>query len=254
MLELFPEHRSLSAEEAYGELGLVERAPPDRPYVAANMVATVDGRATLGGRTAAISSTSDRELFHRLREQVDAVMVGVGTIALERYGPLVRDAERRRRRVERGLEPQPLAVTATRSLELPVQTPLFADPDSRIVVLTNSQREAPAAGAQMTVERIPGDELDLALGLRLLRERHGVRALLLEGGPTLLGAMVAARLVDELFLSLAPLLAGGAGEPAIVEGLSLQPAAGLELRSALHDDGYLFLRYALRPAPAAGTD
>jgi riboflavin biosynthesis pyrimidine reductase len=66
--------------------------------------------------------------------------------------------------------------------------------------------------------------------------------------------MIAAGVVDELFLSLAPLLAGGAGEPTIIEGLSLQPAAGLELRSALFDDNYLFLRYALGPAPAAGTD
>src|SRR2546421_5403393 len=100
--ELFPERRSVPLESAYAELGLTARAEGlRRPYVVANMVSSVDGRATLGGRTKELSSEADRHLFHALREQVDAVMAGTGTIGLERYGPI------------------PLAVTASRSLELP---------------------------------------------------------------------------------------------------------------------------------------
>jgi riboflavin-specific deaminase-like protein len=243
--ELFPESRATTPAEAYGSLGLTSKAAPDRPYTVANMVMTADGRATLAGRTATISSPADRELFHLLREQVDAVMAGTGTIALERYGPLVRDPGRRARRAARGLEPRPLAVTATRTMELPVQTPLFRDRDSRIVVLTSSERDAPAAAASVAVERVAGPHLDLVSGMRLLRERHGVRALLLEGGPTVLAAMIAAGLVDELFLALAPVLTGG-GEPSLLEGPALDAPVGLEPLSVLVDDGYLFLRYSLR--------
>src|SRR5204863_8946639 len=132
----------------------------------------------------------DRVLFHALREQVDAVMVGTSTIAIERYGPLVRDDARRARRAERGLERVPLAVTVSRSLELPVTAPLFQDQESRIVVLAGASGEPPDAEAEVIVERVPapdGTSIDLVAGLERLRERYDVSTVLLEGGPTLLG-------------------------------------------------------------------
>jgi riboflavin biosynthesis pyrimidine reductase len=226
---LFPDQRPVALEEAYASLGLEEWAREERPYVIANMVATVDGRATLAGRTKSISSDADRFLFHSLRGQVDAVMAGTGTIAIERYGPIVRDPERRKRRVERGLAPVPLAVTATRSLELPAQAPLFQDAESRIVVLTSSEREAPPSPAQVTVERVKAGstsdsvpELDLVRGMEVLRRTYGVRTLLLEGGPTLLGAMLEA-----------------------VEGAALPQPLELDLLGLLEDERYLFFRYAI---------
>jgi riboflavin-specific deaminase-like protein len=248
MLSLFPERAAITPEKAYASLDLERLAREDRPYVIANMIATADGRATLSGSTRAISSDADRIVFHNLREQVDAVMAGTGTIGIERYGPLVRDAERRRRRVERGREPQPLAVTASRSLELPVEVPLFGDPASRIVVLSGSTNDAPASEATVTIENVPvgqGPEIDFARGMHLLRERYGVRSLLLEGGPTLLSAMLEAGLVDELFLTFAPVLTGGGSEPAIVEGLPLPAPISLRLVSLLEDEGFLFARYGI---------
>jgi riboflavin-specific deaminase-like protein len=212
------------------------------------MVATADGHGALAGRTRELSSSADRQLFHSLREQVDAVMAGTSTIAIERYGPLVREEERRARRIKRGLSPTPIAVTASRSLELPVTAPLFEDRESRIVVLTGSTGEAPAAAAEVIVERVPGPDertLDLVSGLTRLRERHGVRTVLLEGGPTLLGAMLEAGLVDELFLTLAPLLIGGGPEPAIVEGPPLPQPVRLRLIGLLEDEDFLFARYAV---------
>ena len=206
------------------------------------MVMSADGRATRAGRTEGISSDADRHLFHSLRAQVDAVMVGTGTIALEGYGPLARRPEVRRRRAELGLAEVPLAVTASRSLELPAQTPLFSDPESRIVVLTNSDREPPPCAAELIVERVPGDELDLVAGVERLRSRHEVRAMLLEGGPTLLAAMLAVGLVDELFLSVAPLLVEG-DEPSLVEGTALERSPALDLVSVLVHESFLFLRY-----------
>jgi riboflavin-specific deaminase-like protein len=229
---------------------LTSRARDDRPYVVANMIATVDGRAALEGRTQTMSTPVDRALFHSLREQVDAVMVGTGTIALERYGPLVRDEERRKRRKERGLEEVPLAVTASRSMELPVEAPLFQDAASRILALTNSSREPPGCPATVEVLRIPGEEIDFVAGMEALRGGHGVRALLLEGGPTVLAAMLASGVVDELFLSLSPLVAGAGGEPSIVEG-ALPGPGRLRLISLFEDASYLYLRYSVEgPAPA----
>ena len=208
------------------------------------MVATADGRATLAGRTHGISSETDRDLFHALRSQVDAVMVGPATIALERYGPLARRAEVRRRRAELGLAEVPIAVTASRSLELPVDAPLFQDPESRIVVLTNSDREAPPCEAQLIVERIPGPELDFVEGTARLHSSHGVRAMLHEGGPTLLGALLAPGLVDELFLTVSPMLVGG-GEPSLVEGTAFERPHTLDLLSVLMHESFLYLRYAV---------
>jgi riboflavin biosynthesis pyrimidine reductase len=241
---LFPDHGPVAVDEAYAALGLIDRALPGRPYTVANMVTTADGRATLAGRTQGISSETDRDLFHELRTQVDAVMVGPGTIALERYGPLARRPEVRRRRAERGLAEVPLACTCSRSMELPVDAPLFADPESRIVVLTNSDREPPPCAAQLVVERIPGAELDLAVAAERLRSTHGVRAMLHEGGPTLLAAMLDPGLVDELFLTVSPLLVGG-GEPSVVEGTAFEHPLGMELRSMLRHESFLFLRYVL---------
>jgi riboflavin-specific deaminase-like protein len=251
--ELFPRKGATEAARAYSDLRLSELASGDVPYVIANMVSTADGRATLSGRTEQISSEADRELFLTLRTQVDAVMAGPGTIGLEGYGPILRSEERRTRRRDLGLDPSPLAVTASRSMELPVQAPLFQDPGSRIVVLTNSDRDAPEVPAEVMVERIPGEDLDLVAGLTLLRQRHGVRSLLVEGGPTLLASFVAAGALNELFLTLAPKLVGGAGEIGILEGAAPSVPLELELRSVLKEEGFLFLRYRTRAVGARSS-
>ena len=229
---------------SHGELALAEKAPPDRPYVVANMIASTDGRATIAGRSGSLGNEADHELFLELRAEVDAVMAGTATIGVENYGPLVRSEERRQRRRIRGLKPVPLAVTATRSMELPVQAPLFQDPESRIVVITSSEREPPPCPARLEVERVPGEPLDLLAGMQRLRSAHGIRSVLLEGGPTLLGAMAATGLVHELFLTIAPKLVAGGG-PTIVEGASFPDGIELELVSVQREESYLFLRYRL---------
>jgi riboflavin-specific deaminase-like protein len=245
--QLFPERRTLEPSEAYGDLGLAELAPPDRPYVVANMICSVDGRATLEGATERLTSEIDRRIMGELRGQVDAVMVGTRTLAIERYRPLARTPERRERRRRLGLKPVPLAVTATRTMELPVESPLFQDPGSRVVVLTNSDRDPPHSPATITIERVPAPELDLAVAVGRLREAHGVRSLLLEGGPTLLAAMAHTGVVDELFLTVAPKLVGGGRGPTILEAALAGGPVDVSLRSAMREGGYLFLRYALAP-------
>lgn len=243
--QLLPESRELESGEAYARLGLSDLAPADRPYLVANMVASVDGNATLGGKSSGISNELDRELFHTLRTQADAVMAGTNTIEKENYGALVRDPKRREQRVALGLEPAPVAVTINRSLELPLGAPLFTDPDSRIFVITNSEAEPPDCPAEIVTVCTPGEAIDFGLALTRLRTEHGIRSILLEGGPTLLGVIVAAGLLDELFLTISPLLAGGGPGPTIVEGPALPEPAGLGLKSAMAGEGSLFLRYGV---------
>src|SRR6266513_1238266 len=106
-----------------------EAAPPaGRPHLALTFASTADGRITVGGRSGPIGNEADRELFHELRGQVDAVMAGAGTVGTEGYRRLVRDPDRRERRRAAGLEPDPLAILVSARLSLEPDIPLLQDP------------------------------------------------------------------------------------------------------------------------------
>jgi riboflavin biosynthesis pyrimidine reductase len=241
---LHPKPATVELLELLAELGLGERAPDERPYVIANFVATVDGRATFAGRSGPLGDDGDHALFHGLREGVDAVLVGTGTLRAEHYGRLVRTPERVQRRVACGLSPTPLLCTITRSGVLPTDIPLLDDPDSVVLVYTGAPVSITAA-ATVEVMQVDPAELTPLTVLRRLRVDHGVRTVLCEGGPTLFGALVHAHSVDELFLTLAPKLAGGGIGPAITVGPELPDLAELGLEWVLERAGSLFLRYGL---------
>jgi riboflavin-specific deaminase-like protein len=245
--QLFPQQAELTVAEAAQGLRLGDLAPPDRPYLALNMVATLDGRVTIGGRSGPIGNAADRELFHALRTQVDAVMAGAGTVRAERYGRLVRDPERRERRVAEGLAADPVAIVPSGRLDLPEDLPLFQDAHSTVFVLTHSHDELPAVPARVEYLRgrphHGGAELGPLLGR--LRRDHGVKSILCEGGPGLNAALLHEGLVDELFLSLAPKLAGGAGL-GLVSGEPLPEVLDFELVSLFDSGEDLFMRYRLK--------
>jgi len=259
---LLPPGEPAGVQEIVAGFGLdgLAAARPDRPHVMLNMVSTVDGHATLSGRSGPLSSRADRELFHGLRLAVDAVMAGAGTVRVERYGRIIPDESRRRLRIERGLSEEPLACIVSGRLALDVEIPLLADPAARVVILTASAASLPASAAEIHYIRAERDGLlDLPGALVELHERFGVRTLLCEGGPHLNAQLLGAGLVDELFLSLAPLLAGGDpdGNPAhpnpahpealrILAGAELSPPVALNLLGALEHDSSLFLRYGVR--------
>jgi riboflavin-specific deaminase-like protein len=221
---------------------------PDRPYTIANFVCTTDGRAAIHGRSAPLSSPGDRAMFHALRERVDAILVGTNTLRIERYGRMIRDPEARERRREHGLEPEPLACVVTRSGDVPTDIPLFTDePEARVVVFTTEDATIPPG---IETERLDPAELTLTTVLRHLREGYEIGSLLCEGGPTLFGALLHERLVDELFLTLAPVLAGGGMAPAITMGSELPQPAALTLKWLLEQKSCLFLRAAVSTNPA----
>jgi riboflavin-specific deaminase-like protein len=240
---LYPECRPTSPAELASGLRLGDKAPPDRPYLIINMVSALDGKATIEWRTKGLSTDVDRELFHRLRTQVDAVMVGAGTVRAERYGRMVKSDELRAARSDGGLEADPLAVVVTARLDLPADLPLLNEPDQRVVIATGSDATLPDPGDQVTYERT-GDDLPLLMAR--LREQHGVRSVLCEGGPTLNSYLLAAGLVDELWLTLNPKLAGGAAALTIVAGRELVEPIDLEPVSVAEGGGDLFTRWRVK--------
>ena len=175
-----------------------------------------------------------------LRTRFDAVMIGAGTMRAERYGRLVDDPEQRERRERIGLPRDPLMVIVSGRLDLPWDAPLFTDGGGRVLIFTASHAEPPETATSLRVVRHEGF-VDLVEALRHLRRECDIRALLCEGGPGLHGELEGGGLVDDLFLTIAPKLAGGEA-PRIVEG-ELPEVAPLELAWLLEEDGELFARY-----------
>jgi riboflavin biosynthesis pyrimidine reductase len=198
--------------------------PEDRPFLLVNMIATADGRATIAGRTGPIANRADYELFHALRTRVDAVMVGAETVRVESYGPM-----------------EPAAVLVTRSVQVPPTVGLLKAPDNRVVVLTPSADRT----LEPCVAHVEYLRDDVSGGVKRLRTELGMRSVLCEGGPQLLGDLLHAGLVDELHLVIAAKLSAGAQPKTIVTGAALDPPADMRLLSLHESGGYLFLRYGV---------
>jgi len=240
---LLPDPGPTTIEGQLATLDLRERAEADRPYVITNFALTVDGRATIGGRSGPIGSSTDTDLLMGLRSVADAVMIGAGTMRVERYGRVISDPDRRARRERVGLAHDPLMVIVSGSLDLPWEADLFTSGGGRVLIFTASDARPPETATSVRVVRHP-DRVDLRAALEHLRQDRGIRVVLSEGGPHLHGQLIADGLVDELFVTNAPKLAGGEG-PGLVAGLPEEPLA-LDLAWLLEDDGELFARYRVR--------
>jgi riboflavin-specific deaminase-like protein len=240
---LIPDPAPTTVEEQLDPYRPWEQPRDQRPFVAVNFAATVDGRAAIGGVSGPIGSVTDTAMLAGLRTRFDAVMIGAGTMRAERYGRLIGDQERRERRERIGLPHDPLMVIVSARLDLPWDAPLFTEGGGRVLVFTASETEPPETATSLRVVRHEGS-VDLVAALHHLRHERGIRALLCEGGPRLHAELEAGDLVDDLFLTIAPKLAGG-GAPRIVEG-DLPRLAALELAWLLEEDGELFARYCRR--------
>ncbi|MDX6741308.1 dihydrofolate reductase family protein [Actinocorallia sp. A-T 12471] len=199
---------------------LADYAHPDGPWLRANMIASADGAATYEGLSGGLGNETDKLLFQALRPMADAIIVGANTVRIERYGKA----------------PVPMAVVS-RSLDLDFASPLF---DGRPILITVS--DAPRlAEAREHAEVIVAGEGAVDFGAAVAGlHRLGLTKLLCEGGPTVLGGIAAAGLLDELCLTLSPRLVGGAA-PRIVRGPALEE--GMSLAAVRQDGDHLFLRY-----------
>ena len=218
--------------------------PAGRPWVLTNMVATVDGAASVDGLSGGIGGDADRAAFHALRAVPDVILVGAGTVRAENYGPPRTTEARQAQRVARGQEPYPRIAVVTGKLELDLTSSLFTASPNRPIVVTTTESPAERRAEVATVADlvVVGDRhVDLAAALVALAET-GVRTVLCEGGPVLDGQLVAAGLIDEVCLTIAPLLASGDASR-IMHGPTPDRPEGLCLDRVLEQDGTLLLRY-----------
>jgi riboflavin-specific deaminase-like protein len=243
--ELLPEHRPTTVAAQAAGLDLVSLAHADRPYVVTNFALTLDGQVTIRGRSGPIGSDSDTQMLVALRTRVDAVMIGAGTMRAERYGRVIGDPAKREQREHEGLPHDPLMVIISGRCDLPWDAPLFTEGWGRVLIFTASEADVPETATPVSLERHDG-MVDLTRALAHLRTERGVRALLCEGGPHLHAELIDAGLVDELFITHAPKLAGGDGL-GLVAGLP-EAERPLELAWLLADEdtGELFGRYRFR--------
>lgn len=254
-LRLYPDHHALADEEGiYGSLELPSPDSQNFPYVVVNMVSSVDGRSSVGGRAAGIGSQTDREAMRALRSRVDAVMVGAGTLRAEKLNLGLDDPD----------EEQPLAVVVAGAGPLPMIRERLVVGRQRVVLAApeGSRRIAEEEGyeageAPVRVLETPdsgGGRADLRWLLRVLKSEYGVDRLLVEGGPTLNRSLIDEGLADDLFLTVAPKLLLGPEASILSAGHSGEPRSSgprdLTLISAYSAGGEIFLRYRLkRPAP-----
>ena len=248
-----PASRDLAEDRAWGldELAEAYAYPPTEAdggwWLRANMVSSLDGAAHHEGRSQPLSSDADMRVFGVLRGLADVVVVGAETVRQEGYRPArVREAFAARR-AALGQTPAPAIAVVTASLDLDFSLPLFQEPAATTLVLTGARAPAERVRA---AEAAPGTEVvfageragaDPAVVVRLLAER-GLTRQLTEGGPRLLGQFVAAGVLDELCLTLAPVVTSGSASR-IVDGPSPAVPERFALRSLLEEDGFLFSRY-----------
>lgn len=229
------------------EDGLAEayRLPAGR-HVRVDFVAALDGAISVEGRSGGLGSDGDRRVFRVLRALADAVLVGHGTAAAEGYRPVLPDSPVGRLRTTLGQEPTAPVVVVSRRASLSPDAQLVTGAVSPTVLVTcaaaDAGRRAALAAAGAVVLVCGDDDVDLPAALDRLAER-GIGQVLCEGGPTLFRAALAAGVVDELDLSVAPLLVGGA--PGLLGDAGLPDPAAAHLVQLLEEDGYLFTRYAI---------
>ncbi|HEY2466494.1 MAG TPA: dihydrofolate reductase family protein [Terracidiphilus sp.] len=248
------------------------RAPPaGRPFVIANFVSTLDGvvsyeiKGHASGSTISGSDPADRFIMGLLRASADAIMVGAGTLhdvprkslwTPEAIYPGAKDLYAEYRVNILRIPQYPLLVVVSGSGKLELERAIFRTPGVRTLVMTTSAgRDALTRAGAMKLPSVELHALDSASGaldsmamLQLLYTQHGVRRLLHEGGPTLFGQFMAAKAVDELFLTLSPQIAGRTSDPlrpALVQGIEFMPesAPWFQLLSVKESADHLYLRY-----------
>ena len=217
----------VSPTEAYSDPARGPRGR--RPWVLVNMIASVDGATAIEGRSGALGAAGDKAVFRAVRAVADVVLVGAGTARAERYGPPAKAGQR-------------IAVV-TASGDLRGCEALLAS--GAAVVVTTADGPAPPDG--VPVVRAGAGVVDVVAALAQLAD-SGARVVVAEGGPRLNGDLVAAGCVDELCVTTAPLVVGGASTR-LAHGAI---AARLPLRLAhllADDEGYLYSRWLAEHLP-----
>jgi riboflavin biosynthesis pyrimidine reductase len=223
-------------------LGLVlgsDRVVPGRPWVLVNMVASIDGATTVDGRSRPLGDDDDLAMFRALRAVPDVILVGAGTARADNYGPIRLDDERRERRRAIGKEALPRLAVVSGHLDLDPRAKLFSNPETPPIILTGSGVDQDRLDAIESVAEVVVLE-DLTIQSVLDHFQSGI--ILCEGGPGLNAQLAAAGAIDELNLTVAPLIVGGTSKR-ILQGAPAESPMQMGLDRILAGDRSLFFRY-----------
>lgn len=241
----------LDSGESFEEARLSDLyAYPDDPrpsWVRGNMIASLDGGATTDGKSGGLGGAGDRAVFTQMRQLADVIVVGAGTVRAENYSGVQFSPAQRQARQQRGQSEVPPIAVLTNSASLDHDAKLFTRTEVPPLILTASDAVADATARLGGVAEIVDgsgprpDKADPAAALAALADRGLVRVLV-EGGPGILGLLIEQDLLDELCVTIAPLLVGGAaGRIATGPGQVHTPMRRSHLLA--DPDGYLYARY-----------
>lgn len=217
--------------------------PTGRPWVMANMVTSVDGAFAAEGRSGGLSGPADRATFHLLRGLADVILVAAGTARAERYRRPASDVTTQAERAGRRQEPAPRLAVVSRSVRIPADQPFLEGEGPEPLLLHPAEADVSGVPTGMTTRGRGHGSVDLGAALASLHD-DGARLVLCEGGPRLLGQLAEADLLDELFVTVSPVLAGG-DDLGLLRGAAPMERP-LGLHRVLEDDGFLLLTYRRR--------
>lgn len=212
-----------------------------------NMVASLDGATALRGGATALADEDDQAVFHALRAACDVVLVGAETVRAEDYGPVRLDDATRAARRALGLEPLPALAIVSRRLDLDRQARVFSNPDLRPMIITGA--DAPPERVEALSDRaevvVAGEQGADPAAIRDLLHDRGHEVILAEGGPTLNGQLVTVDAVDEINLTLSPMMVAGGSSRVSRHPLAVEHR--FRRARVLAGESMLFLRYLREP-------
>jgi riboflavin biosynthesis pyrimidine reductase len=227
--------------------------PPDRPYVIANVVMSADGKSVIEGTEQGIGSAVDQRLMRELRVNADVVLNGAGTLRASGTSSRLGDEALEAIRIERGKARVPIAAVVSRGGDLPLERPFFTARDFPAVVYLSEcapeERRAAIEATGRPVVALP-ERREFAGMLRHMRHELDADVLLVEGGPTVYAELYALDAIDEAFVTLGPVVVGGADTLTAVAGKAFtqETAKRLTLVSAHPnpETDEVYLRYRVR--------
>jgi riboflavin biosynthesis pyrimidine reductase len=231
----------LAAFYAYPEMA------GDRCWVRANMISSLDGGATDDGTAGGLAGSGDRALFARMRQEADVIVVGASTVRIENYSGAQMSLAQRQDRQSRGQSEVPPIAVVTHSAEFEHDAKLFTRSEVPPLIMTCSEtaddaRKRFKGGAEVIDASGPHpDRVDPATVLTILAGR-GLRRVLTEGGPSLLSLFIEHELLDELCVTIAPILVGGLSRR-IASGPGVAHTRMRRSHLLTDDEGYLYTRY-----------
>lgn len=205
------------------------------------MIASIDGRAQVHGRSVALGHPADREVFRELRTAADAILVGARTIEAERYADMLDEHQREHRRSS-GRSVEPILATVSRRLDIDLSVPVFNEPRTHIQLYTEADGTIDNCDARVDIHRFAPGTLNFPGILAHLGGEHGVRGVTCEGGPHLLRELIVQDSLDDLVITIAPLLVGGDALMTLA-GQPLGEIVRMPLTGVHRAENHVFLHY-----------